>query len=169
MSATMKSEERDTRNKSRNDLRDAVIAEFGLCYLNPYCSALITGEIDRFIGVYERCIWKNVQLVIDVHSDISKQPTVFAYAPWLSPFSKRQNQNWADWHRFQDYRICYGHPTDWSELVTRYSNDKYLAEIAGKVLKKDVDFWLSCHRLAFENGLDNWQKEWPAYPHGSKR
>jgi hypothetical protein len=159
--------ERTSVKISRENLRDAVMSEFGLGFLDPFCPAL-RGGVSSLIGVYSRCEWSNVQLNITIYDELGKQPKVTVYAPWLSPYSTRQNQCWMDWHRYPDYSICYGHPFDWKNLIAQYSNDNKLALILAKDLKKDVDFWLLCHRLAYENGLITWQKDWPAYPHGIK-
>lgn len=152
---------------SREEFRDAVIAEFGLDSLDTFCPSH-NGKVSFLTGMYSRGEWRNVQLDIKIYAKLTEQPKVTVYAPWLSPYSARQNQDWMDWHRYPDYSICYGHPADWSALIKKYQNDSDLALILAKSLKKDVDFWLLCHRVAYENGLLTWLKDWPAYPHGIK-
>ncbi len=95
-------------------------------------------------------------------------PIVRAFANWLSPFRSSQNQNWADWHRYPDSRICYGLAEEWYRIIDNvFAKNKFSVEVLACKLKHDIDTWLNYHRLAYVYGYDDWRKEWVAHPHGS--
>ena len=121
-------------------------------------------------GEYVTCEGAKVSLEVSVGEDVRKQPVVFAVAPWLSPYAKDQDPVLANWHRYLDGTICYGHPAEWEEkaesLITQ--NLEMVCHILAAQIYKDVLQWLRYHRFIFEHELKVWPDEWPAHPHGRR-
>ena len=129
--------------------------------------SLSTIVVEGTLSIDSMCGQADADILIAFHGSdwMNEMPIVKTDVAWLQPRGGGSWNQCAEWHRYQDGRLCWTRKDCWQRL---FSNgvDAGSARNAAASLVKDVSVLLGYHFVADRIGLTEWPSRWPFWKHG---